>query len=73
MALAKAIFFPQGKMLADFENRYAALTSRCVWEAPCSPEAMREAVNAITLDNAYAGMRRLFFKAEAHRQTGRLR
>jgi hypothetical protein len=69
MCLAKAVLLPQQGMIDQVEQSYKGITGRCIWDdADLSPHPMLEALKPLTLDNAYGGMRRGFFKTEAKRQ-----
>ena len=69
MCLAKAVLLPQQGMIDQVEQSYKGITGRCIWDdADLSPHPMLEALKPLTLDNAYGGMRRGFFKTEANRQ-----
>lgn len=69
IGLVKAIMCPQDGMLSTLEMNYRKFTNRCIWkdDVPLCCE-MLKALKPITLDCAYAGMRKTFFAAEAKRQ-----
>ena len=69
MGLAKAIMFPQDGMLMAIEKGYEESSGDSLWNSvEFNPQAMLKALKPMTLDIAYGGMRRGFFRAEAKRQ-----
>ena len=68
IGLVKAIICPQDGMLDALEGKYRELTGKTPWDDDVCPEQLFEALRPIKLDDAYGGMRRSFFEAEARRQ-----
>ena len=64
----KAIICPHDGMLDELEAKHRELASKSPWEGDVCAQKLLDALRSVTLDIAYAGMRRSFFEAEARRQ-----